>query len=379
MLQFTYRIRIWMGVCLACVSFMTWAKTGPNIQARAWVLIDQPSGRILASGNPDVLLPPASLTQLMTAYVLFGDLRSNKLSLDKSVQVPLSALRQEGPTLFLAAGESVPVETLLSGMLVHSASDATLTLVEAVARSETAFIARMNQEARRLGMTRTRFSNATGIDQPAHVSTARDMAMLARALRQDFPQYQHLFGQKEFIHKGIHFYNNNRLLWLDNSVDGLKTGRTPRAGYNIAASATRGEQRRIAVVLGAHTDSRRAQSAQNLLNYGFEGFDGARLYQAGQVVKTVKLYRGARDTVSIGLPQDFYILVGKGALPRVKAQVLTQQPIVAPIRKGQPLGRLRLSLDGAALGEYPLLATHDVEVAGIFARSVDSMKLLFTR
>ena len=373
------RIRLLLGLWLGFLSLTGWANAAPTIQARAWVLIDQPSGRILASGNPDVQLAPASLTQLMTAYVLFSDLRNNKLALDKVLPVPVGALRQEGPTIFLSAGEPVTVETLLQGMLVNSASDATLTLIEAVARSEIAFVARMNKEARRLGMTRTRFTNATGLDQPGHVSTARDLAMLARTLRQDFPQYQHFFMQKEFSHKDIHFYNPNRLLWLDNSVDGLKTGRTSKAGFNIVASATRGDQRRIAVVLGAYTDTRRAQYAQSLLNYGFESFDGARLYRAGQVIKNVKLYRGARDSVSIGLAQDFYILVGKGAVSRVKAQVLTQQPVVAPVRKGQPLGRLRLSLDGAALGEYPLLATHDVEVAGILRRSLDSIKLLFSQ
>ena len=373
------RIRLWIGLCLSLLSFTVGAGTAPNVQARAWVLIDQPSGRILASGNPDVQLPPASLTNLMTAYLLFTDLRNNKLTLDKALSVPMNALRHEGPTLFLSASEPVKVETLLEGMLVHSASDATLTLIEAVARSETAFVARMNKEARRLGMTRTRFTNATGLDQPGHVSTARDLAMLARVLRQEFPQYHHFFMQKEFSHKGIHFYNPNRLLWMDSSVDGLKTGRTPRAGFCIVASATRGDQRRIAVVLGAYTDTRRVQHAQSLLNYGFEYFDGARLYQAGQVIKTVRLYRGARDSVSLGLAQDFYILVGKGAVSRVKAQVLTQQPVVAPVRKGQPLGRLRLSLDGAALGEYPLLATHDVEVAGMLGRSWDSIKLLFSR
>lgn len=372
------RRRFVLVLCMF-LSFMVEANAAPAVQARAWILIDQPSARILASGNPDVQMPPASLTMLMTAYVLFTDIRNNKLALGKMLTVPVSALRQEGPTLFLTAGEQIKTETLLEGMLVNSASDATLTLIDAVARSETAFVARMNQEARRLGMTRTRFTNATGLDQPGHVSTARDLAMLARTLRQEFPQYRTLFMEKEFSHKGIPFYNTNRLLWMDSTVDGLKTGRTPKAGFCIAASATRGDQRRIAVVLGAHTDMRRAQNAQSLLNYGFENFDGARLYQAGQVIKNIKLYRGARDSVSLGLAQDFYILVGKGAVSRVKAQVLTQQPVVAPVRKGQPLGRLRLSLDGAALGEYPLLATHDVEVAGMLDRSLDSIKLLFSR
>ncbi|MHB8914660.1 MAG: serine hydrolase, partial [Thiobacillus sp.] len=330
------RVLVLLGLCLAWISGTSWAATAPpNVQARAWVLIDQPSGRILASGNPNVQLAPASLSKLMTAYLLFTDLRNNKLRLDNVQTVPVSALRLEGATMFLSAGEPVKVETLFQGMLVSSATDATLTLIEAVARSESAFVTRMNDEALRMGLTRTKFTNATGLDQPGNVSTARDLAELARLLQQDFPQYQHFFLQKEFSYKGIRFYNTNRLLWLDSSVVGLKTGRTPQSGFCVAAAATRGNQRRIAVVLGANSDARRAQSAQNLLNYGFEFFDGARLYRAGEVVKNVKLFRGARDSVNIGLAQDFYILVGKGAVSRVKAQVLTQQPIVAPIRKGQ--------------------------------------------
>lgn len=374
-----YRIWMLLGWCLTCLPWAASAGTAPQIAARAWVLIDQPSGRILASGNPNVQLAPASLTKLMTAYLLFSDLRAGKLRLDSVQTVPMSAMRHEGATMFLRAGESVKVETLLRGMLVSSATDATLTLIEAVARSETAFVSRMNKQATRMGLTRTRFTNATGLDQPGNVSTARDLAELARLLERDFPQYQHFFTQKEFSFNGIDFYNTNRLLWLDSSVRGLKTGRTPQAGFCVAASAARGNQRRIAVVLGASSDARRAQGAQNLLNYGFEYFDGARLYRGGQVIKSIKLYRGTRDTVNIGLAEDFYVLVGKGAVPRIKAQVLTQQPVVAPIRKGEPLGRLRLSVDGTALGEYPLIAMHDVEVAGIFGRSFDSIRLLFSK
>lgn len=373
------RILFLVGICLGLLPLYAAAAKPPPISARAWVLIDQPSGRILASGNLDVQLAPASLTKMMTAYLLFTDVRNKKLALGSQLKVPTSALKHEGATIFLTAGEPVSVEVLLQGMLVHSATDATLTLIGAVSASDGSFVSRMNDEARRLGMTRTTFMNPTGIDQPGHVSTARDMALLARALQQDFPEYQHFFVQKEFSHKGIHFYNTNRLLWLDESVDGFKTGRTTRAGYCLAASARRGDQRRIAVVLGAATDAKRAQSAQNLLNYGFEYFEGARLYRAGQAVKTIRLYRGIRESIDIGLGQDFYILVSKGAVPRVKAQALTQQPIVAPIRKGQPLGRLRLTLDGVALGEYPLLAMQDVEVAGLIGRAWDSIQLLFSK
>ncbi len=373
------RLKFLVWLCLGLFPLFAGAVATPVVPARAWVLIDQPSGKILTSGNVDVQLAPASLTKMMTAYLLFTDLQRKKLALDNTLTVPASALKNEGATIFLNAGEPINVRSLLQGMLVPSASDATLTLVNAVARSEAVFVERMNEEADRLGMTRTRFMNATGFDQSGHVSTAHDMALLARALQQDFPQYQYFFVQKEFGHKGITFYNTNRLLWLDSSVDGFKAGRSPQAGYCLAASAKRGEQRRIAIVLGTSSDARRTQSAQKLLNFGFENFDSARPYRAGQVVKNVKLYRGMRDSVSIGFGQDFYVLVAKGAVSRVKAEVLTQQPIVAPVRKGQPLGRLRLSLDGAPLGEYPLIAMQDVEVAGLLGRAWDSIQLMFAR
>lgn len=355
------------------------ATLAPAVPARAWVLIDPPSGKILASGNADVQLPPASLTLMMTAYLLFSDLQNRKLGLEDTVQVPNGALQKEGATIFLTPGEPVQVKVLLQGMLVQSATDATLALVDTVSRSEAAFVSRMNEEAGRLGLTRTRFVNSTGLDAPGHLSTARDMAVLARALQLKFPQYQHYFKQREFSHKGITFYSSNRLLWQDSSVDGFKTGRSDRAGYCLIASALRGQQRRIAVVLGAASDAKRIQSAQNLLNFGFENYDSIRPYRAAQIVKNVKLYRGMRESVNLGFGQDFYLLIAKGAAPRIKAQIVTQQPIVAPVRKGQPLGRLRVSLDGVILGEYPLLAMSDVEVAGVLGRAWDSIKLLFAK
>lgn len=373
-------MRFLIYVCLSLLPFQAWSATlAPAVPARAWVLIDQPSSKILASGNADVQLAPASLTLMMTAYLLFDDVQNKKLALEETLRVPASALKNEGATIFLTPGEPVQVGVLLQGMLVQSASDAVLTLVEAVSRSEAAFVSRMNEEAARLGMTRTRFINSTGLDAPGHLSTARDMAMLARALQLKYPQYQPYFKQREFSHKGITFYSTNRLLWQDDSVDGFKTGRSAQAGYCLAASALRREQRRIAVILGAASDAKRIQGAQNLLNFGFENFDSIRPYRAAQIVKNVKLYRGMRESINLGFGQDFYLLVAKGAAPRVKAQVLTQQPIVAPVRKGQPLGRLRVSLDGVILGEYPLLAMNDVEVAGLFGRGWDSIKLLFAR
>jgi len=366
---------IWLG--LACLfSVSAWAVPS-GMTARAWVVIDQASGRELAAYQADLPMAPASLTQLMTAYVLLDDIRKNRLRLDQTVSVPEAATHTDGARVFLGAGEAVRVDTLLQAMLVHSASDATLTLVTAADDSEAAFVERMNQEARRLGMTRTRFTNASGLHQPGHESSARDLALLGRALARDFPDRRELFMQKELVFKGVKYYNSNRLLWRDSTVNGLKVGRTAEAGYCMAASAQRGDQRRIAVVLGARTDAQRTQDALRLLNYGFENFDSILLYRAQQPVKAVSLYRGARASVSMGFAQDFHLLMPKGSASRVKGEVITKQPIIAPVRKGERIGTLRLSLDGKPLGDYPLVALHNVSVAGIFGRGWDTLRLFF--
>jgi D-alanyl-D-alanine carboxypeptidase (penicillin-binding protein 5/6) len=251
--------------------------------------------------------------------------------------------------------------------------------VTAADGSEAAFVERMNREARRLGMTKTHFTNATGLSEPGHESSARDLALLGRALLRDFPGRLAFFSQKEFAYKDITYYNGNRLLWRDSTVNGLKAGRTAQAGYCLAASAKRGNQGRIAVVLGAKSDAQRTQDALKLLNYGFENFDSVMLYRAQQPVKVARLYRGARDLVSMGFMQDFHLLMPRGAASRVKAEIMTQQPIVAPVRKGQRMGTLRLTLDGKLLGDYPLVALHDVSVAGVLGRGWDSIRLFFSR
>jgi len=367
----------WLG--LACL-FSVAASAAPNgLTARAWVVVDHASGRELAAHQADLPLAPASLTQLMTAYVLLGDIRKNKLSLGETVSVPQAATGVDGARVFLKAGEQVSVDTLLQAMLVQSAGDAVLTLVTATDGSEAAFVARMNREAKRLGMNKTRFMNATGLTEPGHESSARDLALLARALLRDFPERLAFFNQKELSFKGTSYYNANQLLWRDRTVDGLKAGRTVQAGYCLAASALRGDQRRIAVVLGARSDTHRTQDAMQLLNYGFENFDSVLLYRARQPVKVVKLYRGASPSVNLGFTQDFHLLIPHGSGARVKAQVITQQPMMAPVRKGQRLGILRLTLDGQPLGDSPLVALQDVSVAGFVGRSWDSIRLLFER
>jgi serine-type D-Ala-D-Ala carboxypeptidase (penicillin-binding protein 5/6) len=366
-----------LGFFLAMLlSASAWAEPS-GISARAWVLIDQASGRELAGYQADLPLAPASLTEMMTAYVLLGDIRNNKLSLGEVVTVPEAATHTDGARVFLKAGDKVSVETLLQAMLVASASDAAISLVTAADGSEAAFVARMNSEARRLGMSKTHFTNATGLNEPGHESSARDLALLGRALARDFPNRMRYFGQKELVVNGITYYNANSLLWRDGTVTGLKVGRTAQAGYCMAASALRGDQGRIAVELGARSDAQRMQDALKLLNYGFEHFDSVRLYRAQQPVKVAKLYRGTRTLVSMGFTQDFYLLTERGSAARVKAEVITEEPIIAPVNRGQRIGTLRLSLDGKPLGDFPLLALHDVSVAGILGRGWDSIRLFF--
>lgn len=371
----------WLGLLLlvAVLSPLPVRAEPEGVLARAWVLIDEASGRELAARQADLPLAPASLTQLMTAYVLFGDLRRNKLGLGESLAVPDAATQVDGARVFLEAGDQVSVDTLLQAMLVQSAGDATLTLVMGVDGSESDFVARMNREAKRLGMTKTRFMNATGLSEPGHVSSARDLALLARALMRDYPDRLGYFTQKELAFKGLTYYNGNRLLWRDPAVTGLKAGRTAEAGYCMTAAARRGDQRRIAVTLGGRSDAQRTQDALKLLNYGFEHFDSVRLYRAGQTVKVVDLYRGARASVTLGFEQDFHLLAPRGTAARVKGQIITRQPIVAPVRKGQRLGTLRLTLDGKPLGDYPLVALHDVSVAGVLGRGWDSIRLFFAK
>ena len=368
----------WLGLALL-FSATVWAAPPSNISSRAWIVIDQASGRELAASQADLPLAPASLTQMMTAYVLLDDIRRKKLGLDEMVTVPPAATQADGARIFLKAGDKVSIGMLLQGMLVESASDATITLVTAADGSEAAFVERMNREAKRLGLARTRFMNATGLNEAGHVSSVRDLALLARALTRDFPERLSLFSQKELAFKGVTYYNGNRLLWRDNTVTGLKVGHTPQAGYCMAASAQRGDQQRIAVVLDARSDAQRTQDALKLLNYGFENFDSVPLYRARQVVKVIDVYRGDSKSVGMGFTQDFHLLVPRGGAARVKAEVITRQPVVAPVHRGQQMGTLRLTLDGQLLGDYPLVALQDVGVAGLFGRGWDSLRLLFAK
>lgn len=360
-----------------------WAVVGlppepPAVEARAWMLLDVASGQVLASRNEDQKLEPASLTKLMTAYVVFDAMKRGKLKNGQSLKVSETAARAEGARMFARAGQEIKVEDLLMALIVQSANDAALTLAEGVAGSEAAFVDMMNAQAAKLGLANTRFRNATGHSQPEHYSTARDMTRLANWLIQTFPeQYRRYYGQREFSFNGVTQQNRNRLLWLDPQVDGVKTGYTPAAGYCLIASAERGKRRLIATVMGARSDVDRGLYAQKLLNYGFLETESLRYYRAGQPVAKIPVYKGSAREVGIGFLKDFTLTTQKGVAHRIRAQIITQQPYVAPLKKGEAVGTLRLMLDGETVGDYPLVILDDVPVAGWFGRFWDGLRLLW--
>lgn len=349
----------------------------PQIEARAWLLIDTASGLPLAEKNADAKVEPASLTKLMTAYLAFAALKEGRLKPEQTLPVSEKAWRAEGSRMFLDPRRPARVDDLLKGVIVQSGNDACIVLAEAIAGSEEGFAAMMNQTAKRLGMTATHFVNSTGLPHPQHLSTARDLARLADALIRDFPEHYKLYALREFTYNGITQPNRNRLLFMDPSVDGVKTGHTERAGHCLIASARRDQRRLLSVVLGAGSDAARAMESQKLLNYGFQFFETVRLYPAGQPVSSLRIYKGKGSEVKVGFLGDFHVTVPRGSAKNIQAQLVTQQPLLAPVRRGQRLGSLRVTVDGESVGDYPLLALEDVAVAGILGRGWDNLLLMF--
>jgi D-alanyl-D-alanine carboxypeptidase (penicillin-binding protein 5/6) len=348
------------------------------LAAKSWILLESGTGQTLASQAPDERLEPASLTKLMTAYLTFAALKQGTLKIDQGVNVSEKAWRTGGSKMFIRVGHQVPVDDLIKGMIVQSGNDACVALAEAIAGSEDNFAQMMTREAQRLGMKATSFRNSTGLPDPHHYTTARDLAILADALIRDFPaDYAKYYTIKEFRYNNITQHNRNRLLWLDPTVDGLKTGYTEAAGYCLISSAKRGPRRLISVVLGTASDSVRAQESLKLLNYGFQFYDAVQLYAKDQAVSSLKVWKGAASTVKAGFTSDFVVSVPKGFAQKVQADLVSQQPLMAPVSAGQTIATLKLSVDGKPYGEYPVLALETVPQAGIIGRAIDSVRLWF--
>ena len=350
--------------------------SAPQIEARAWLLIDVNSGQSLAENIPDSRVEPASLTKLMTAYLSFAAIKEGRLAPDQALSVSEKAWKAEGSRMFLDPRSPAKVDDLLKGMIVQSGNDACITLAEAIAGTEEGFVEMMNQQAKRLGMAGSHFVNATGLPHPQHYTTARDLSRLAMALIRDFPEYYTYYSIKEFSYANITQPNRNRLLWMDPNVDGVKTGHTDSAGYCLIASARRDNRRLLSVVLGTGSDTARAAESQKLLNYGFQFFETVKLYRANQPVATLRLYKGTSSEVQAGFARDFYVTVPRGASKRLQAQVLSKQPMLAPVEKGQGVATLRLSLDGKPAGDFSLQALTGVGTSGMIRRAWDSLMLM---
>ena len=372
---------LWIGAIAAQATFVqtAFAQAAPvppsKIAARAWVLLDTQSGQLLTGFKHDERFDPASLTKLMTAYIVFDALKQKKLKPDQVVPVSEKARKAVGSRMFIQQDIPVTVNELLRGMIVQSGNDASIALAEAIAGSEEAFAVRMNQEAKRMGLANTEFANATGLPAPRHSSTARDLAALTAALIRDYPEHYPLYAQKEYRYNDITQPNRNRLLWRDSTVDGVKTGHTEAAGWCLVSSAKRDNRRLIAVVLGAASDTARTTESQNLLNYGYQFFDTVRVYEPQQAASTPRVWKGTLNTVKAGFTNGLYVTVPKGQGPNLKAKIESLQPLIAPIRTGQTLGTMKLELDGKPYHTQPVVALEDVPVAGIIGRAWDAARL----
>jgi D-alanyl-D-alanine carboxypeptidase (penicillin-binding protein 5/6) len=347
----------------------------PAIAAKAYLLVDVLSGQTLVAQDADEPREPASLTKLMTAYLTFRALKDKELLPSQMVNVSTKAWRAEGSRMFIEPKKAVSVDELLHGMIVQSGNDAAIALAETIAGSEEAYVERMNKEAARLGMKNTRFATVTGLTAPQQVSTANDLALLAAAIIRDFPEYYPLYSIKEYRYNNITQPNRNRLLWSDPYVDGMKTGNTDAAGYCLIASAKRGPRRLLSVVLGAGSDAARAIESQKLLNYGFQYYDTVQMYQNGQTINSLRVWKGAADSVAAGFVADQYLTLPKGQAQKLKLTMEAVEPLVAPVTRGQRVGVVRVTLDGKAVGEYPLQALGDVPLASIFGRAWDTVRL----
>ncbi len=351
----------------------------PVLAANSYALYDNTSGQFLVEQNANAHIPPAHLTKLMTAYVVFGAIKQGKLSLTQHIIPSAYATRMqdEESHMYLNAGKDVTVEELLRGLIVQSANDAARVLAETLANHEMALADTMNNEAQRLGLKNTHFVNATGTPDAQHYSSAHDLALIAAALIRDFPQFYYIYSQREYQYNGINQFNRNRLLWLDPFVDGMATGVNESEEYDIVASAKRDEHRMTAVVLGTTTEKLRSSESQRLLNYGFQNYETIKLYNRDQAVSNKRIWKGTAKHLNIGFSADRYITIPKGQRDALKATLETRQPMLAPIARGQQLGTLHLTLNDKPYLDLPVVALEDIPLANVFSRGVDNIRLLF--
>lgn len=351
----------------------------PTITASSYILQDANTGKVLAENNADAKLAPASLTKILTVYVVFKEIKSGHLKLDDLVTISQNAWQTSGSKMFVEVNGQVKVEDLLKGVIIQSGNDASVALAEHVAGNEATFAELMNQHAARLGMNNSHFENSDGLPSDGHYTSARDLAILSAALIKDFPEYYPWFSQKEFTYNKITQHNRNLLLSRDQSVDGIKTGHTDEAGYCLVASALRNGMRLISVVMGTESENARANANQTLLNYGFRFFESHRLYEGNKGINEVRIWKGAAETLPVGLSEDLFVTIPSRSYKDLKATVDVNQKIIAPIKAGDKLGLVTVVLKNETIATKDLVALKDVEEGGIFRRLYDSVVMLIRK
>ncbi|MGD8340822.1 MAG: D-alanyl-D-alanine carboxypeptidase family protein [Gammaproteobacteria bacterium] len=365
------------GLAVFLAAGSLWAQ--PAIDAKSYYLVDASSGVVLAEENAAESLDPASLTKLMTAYLAFESLESGEISLAEPVVVSEKAWREPGSRMFIEVNSEVAVDDLLRGLIVQSGNDAAIALAEHIAGSEEAFVERMNAAATALGMSGTVYRNPNGLPARGHFSTAADMATLARALIRDFPEHYSRYSEREFTYNEIRQHNRNALLWLDQSVDGLKTGYTRAAGYCLVSSAERDGMRLIAVVFGASTPDLRTEGSMALLNYGFDAFETHKLYSVGQPIAQARVWKGSLDMLALGATEDVFVTVPRGEYQNLGASAALTTDLVAPLDRNQAVGELEIRLGDERLYQYPLVALEPVGEGWFLSRMTDSISLWLDR
>ena len=372
-----------MGVSSVALVVQAQAPQPPEIAARTYMLVDITANQILASKDIDAPVEQASLTKLMTGYLVFDALRAKKISLEQKLPVSERAWKMPGSRMFIDPKMQVPVDDLINGMIVQSGNDATMALAEGVGGTAEQFVKLMNDQAKALGMNGTSYKNPEGLTEPGHLTTARDLSILATRLLHDFPEYMHYYSTKKYSYPGTPVSNgNNRnsLLFRDPTVDGLKTGHTSAAGYCLVATAKRefpnvGTRRLLSIVLGASSENVRANESQKLLNWGYTAFDAVKLFDVGQSVATPQVWKGTSNTVKMGRNEAIVVAVPAGSAGKITTHVSHQDPLIAPFTKGQPIGALKVMLGEQSLREVPLLALDGVEQAGVMGRAWDAIRL----
>ncbi|MFT4241769.1 MAG: D-alanyl-D-alanine carboxypeptidase family protein [Acidovorax sp.] len=355
----------------------------PEIAARTYLLVDVTANQVLAAKDIDAPVEQASLTKLMTGYLVFDALRAKKITLEQKLPVSVRAWKMPGSRMFIDPKMQVPVEDLIKGMIVQSGNDATMALAEGVGGTAENFVKLMNDQAQALGMKGTHYKNPEGLTEPGHTTTARDLSVLATRLMKDFPEYMHYYATKQYSYPGTpasNGSNRNTLLFRDPTVDGLKTGHTEAAGYCLVATSRRdfpgvGQRRLLSIVLGAASENARANESQKLLNWGYTAFEAVKLFDAGKPVATPAVWKGKESTLKIGRDDAIVVAVPSGSSGKITTQVVRPDPLVAPFAKGQPIGSLKVSLGDQHLADVPLVALEGVEQAGIFGRAWDAIRL----